>query len=273
MSFRSNAIGRLVATVSLVSLAAAGCGSPGRGQPPAAGPAVSHTEVVAHRGGKPENTPAAFKQALADPDVGAIELDVQVSKDGQLMIMHDKTVDRTTSGKGEVAALTFAELRALRTPRDGTDPVPTLDEALALVAAAPGKRVMVEIKEPTPADTPAKVLASIKSHNLSDRTVVTSFDRNLLDETRKLDPKQATGFISSKDFGAAELGYPGEYLFITYTKVFEEKIAAAHKAGKKVYVWTVNDKAGMNVYLQMGADGIVTDEHGLAAGVKKSFGK
>ncbi|HWI51961.1 MAG TPA: glycerophosphodiester phosphodiesterase family protein [Symbiobacteriaceae bacterium] len=269
-------IRRLAVTICLLSVVAAGCATKSETKPPAAAPvqgAAAKAEVVAHRGGKPENTLTAFKTALADPDVGAIELDVQVSKDGQLFIMHDKTVDRTTDGKGEVAALTAAELKGLKTPKGGTEPVPTLDEVLALVAALPGKRVFVEIKEPTPADTPAKVLAALKQHNVADRAVVTSFDRSLVDETRRLDPKQATGFISSKAFDAAEIAFPGEYLFITYTKVFTDKIEAAHKAGKKVYVWTVNDKSSMAIYMGMGADGIVSDEYRLVAETKKGLGK
>jgi glycerophosphoryl diester phosphodiesterase len=146
--FRS--LGAALCTLLLLTGCSAGGGAkPEKGAPAvdAVAPAPVQVEVVAHRGGYPENTLAAFKQALGHPDVGAIELDVQVSKDGELFIMHDKTVDRTTNGKGAVADLTAAQLRALKTPREGAaEPVPLLDEALALVAATPAKRALVEIK-------------------------------------------------------------------------------------------------------------------------------
>lgn len=258
----------------LTGCSAGGGAAPEKGAPaanaPASAPAPVQVEVVAHRGGYPENTLAAFKQALSHPDVGAIELDVQVSKDGELFVMHDKTVDRTTTGKGAVADLTSAQLRALQTPKTGAgEPIPLLDEALALVAATPAKRVLVEIKEPTPADTPAKVVAAINKHGLGSRAIVTSFDRNLVEASRKLAPAIATGFVSKK-FGSDEFSYPGEYLLITSGAVTREKVAEAHKAGKKVYVWTVDEKTPMEGYVLMGADGLISNEYGIAAEVKKS---
>lgn len=216
--------------------------------------------MVAHRGGVPENTLSAFKTALADPDAGVIELDVQVSKDGELFVMHDKTVDRTTDGKGSVSDLTAQQMKALKTPKGGSEPVPTLDEVLALLAAAPGKRAFVEIKDPTPADTPDKVLAALKKHSVADRTVVISFDRTLLDAVKRLDPKQPIGFVS-KAWGNLEKEYKSEYLLVTYGAATKELVAEAQKAGRKVYVWTVNDKSIMETYRKMGVDGIISDQY------------
>lgn len=260
-------------------LLAAGCGGKEAGTAPAQAPAPAAkteapalpTEVVAHRGGKPENTLGAFRKALATPEVGAIELDVQVSKDGELFIMHDTTVDRTTNGKGAVADLTAEQIRQLAT-KEGSEPVPTLDQVLAEVARAPGKRVFVEIKGPTPADTPDKVVAAIKKNGVADRATVVSFDRDLVDAVKKLDPKQPTGFISKK-FDKDEMEYPGEYLFITSSVVTKEKVEQAQKTGKKVYVWTVDDKLPMERFLLLHVDGIITNEYPLLIQVKQASAK
>lgn len=242
-------------------------GRPAEGGAKPADARARPAEVVAHRGGKPENTLSAFKAALADPAVGTIEMDVQVSKDGELFIIHDSTVDRTTNGKGLVNDLTAAQMRELRTPKGGAEPIPTLDEVLALLAATPGKRAFVEIKNPTPADTPAKVLGALKKHGVASRSVVISFDRVLLDEVKKLDPGQAVGFVS-KSFGNLELSYPSEYLVIAYGAVTPDKLAEAQKAGKQVYVWTVNDRPIIETYRKMGVDGIISDEYRLVAETK-----
>jgi glycerophosphoryl diester phosphodiesterase len=247
---------RLAVLLVLLALTT-GCRGPAAPASPA-----RDVDVVAHRGGAPENTVSAFKAALADPDVDVIEMDVQVSKDGGLFIIHDKTVDRTTDGKGAISELTSEQVKALKTPKGGAESVPTLNEVLALLAGAPGKRAFVEIKNPTPADTPAKVLAALKQHGVADRAVVISFDRPLLDEVKRLDPKQPVGFVS-KAFGKLEKEYPSEYLMVTYGAATKELVAEAQKAGRKVYVWTVNDKPIMETYIKMGVDGIISDQYRL----------
>ncbi|MDF2627570.1 MAG: UgpQ [Symbiobacteriaceae bacterium] len=248
---------RRLAMLLVLLVMAAGCGGTAASNAP-----PRDVDVVAHRGGVPENTLSAFKAALADPDVDVIEMDVQVSKDGGLFIIHDKTVDRTTDGKGALSELTSEQVKALKTPKGGAESVPTLDEVLALLAGAPGKRAFVEIKNPTPADTPAKVLAALKQHGVVDRSVVISFDRPLLDEVKRLDPQQPVGFVS-KAFGNLEKEYPSEYLLVTYGAANKALVAEAQKAGRKVYVWTVNEKPIMETYIKMGVDGIISDQYRL----------
>jgi glycerophosphoryl diester phosphodiesterase len=140
------------------------------------------------------------------------------------------------------------------------------------VAAAPGKRVFVEIKEPVPADTPAKVLAAIKQQGIADRAIVTSFDQSLLDPVRKLDPGQAVGFIS-KSFGSTEINYPSQYLLITSGAVTAGQMAEAHKAGKKVYVWTVDEPRAMESFLRMGVDGIISNQYRTLAETEANLTK
>jgi glycerophosphoryl diester phosphodiesterase len=234
---------------------------------------AAKVEIVAHRGGLPENTLSAFKQALATPGVGAIELDVQVSKDGELFIMHDKTVDRTTTGKGEVASLTAVQMRELKTPREnGAEPVPTLDEVLDLVAATPDKRVLIEIKAPTPGDTADKVVASVNKHKLADRALVTSFDAPLVEATRKVASTQATAFVSST-WSSKVLSDPSPYLLIKDSQVTAQAVADAHKAGKKFYVWTVDDKVVMERFILLGVDGLISNQYALGIQVKESMSK
>src|SRR5688572_15081750 len=103
--------------------------------------------IIAHRGGPdraPENTLAAFRTAIA---LGAdgVELDCQRSKDGALVVIHDETVDRTTNGKGQVGALTLAQLRGLDAGQG--EPVPAFEEVLNMSKAA-GVQLVAEIKSP-----------------------------------------------------------------------------------------------------------------------------
>jgi glycerophosphoryl diester phosphodiesterase len=265
-------VGAALFTLALLTGCTQAGGAPAKEAPapaPVMAPAPRNVEVVAHRGGYPENTLSAFRQALATPEVGAIELDVQVSKDGELFVIHDKAVDRTTTGKGNVKDLTAAEIRDLKTPKAGAEQVPTLDDVLALVAAAPEKRVVVEIKAPNPADTPARVVAALEKHGLTKRSVVISFDRGQAEAARKAAPAQETGFLS-KEWNSSVLSYPGEYVLITSAAVTRKAVEEAHAAGKKFYVWTVDDKMPMEAFMLMGVDGIISNTYEVLVEVKKA---
>jgi len=177
------------------------------------------TRYVAHRGGAaqwPENSLSAFRNALA---LGAriLELDVHLTADGAVAVIHDPTLERTSSGTGPVAASTTADLKRarLRGP-DGVltdDWVPTLDEVLALAGPA-GAALLVEVKTPGPAvryerqgervtavpgpryeGLERNVLDLLRSAGVSDRTFIMAFNPAVLAEVRALAPEQPTTLL------------------------------------------------------------------------------
>ncbi len=140
------------------------------------------TRIWAHRGASgyaPENTMPAFELALAQGADG-VEFDVQLSRDGVPVVIHDETLERTTDGTGPVAGRTVAELRTLDARNGRSDyavtPIPTMDEVLALLAPS-SVRINIELKnseEPYPG-LEEKVVAAVREHGLDARVVLSSF--------------------------------------------------------------------------------------------------
>ncbi|MCS7221334.1 MAG: glycerophosphodiester phosphodiesterase [Anaerolineae bacterium] len=243
---------------------------------------------MAHRGGAalaPENTMLAFQNALA---LGAdvLELDVRASRDGELVVIHDETVDRTTDGTGKVTEMTLAQLQALDagyrySPDNGHSfpyrgrgiKIPTLREVLT---AFPEARVNIEIKQVTPPieETVARL---IEEMGAQDRVLVVASDDGVIKRFRRLMPGIATGasagevqsFYLLQRFGLGAFYRPvanalqvpdrsGEIQVVT-----PRFVAAAHAQGMKVHVWTINTPDRMRQLLQMGVDGIITDRPDL----------
>jgi glycerophosphoryl diester phosphodiesterase len=241
-------------------------------RPPGAPPAV-----IAHRGHSavaPENTLAAVTAARR---AGAdwIEVDVRFTADGVPVVIHDRTVDRTTGGAGAVAELPAAEVTGLDAgswfgPGFTGEPVPTF-AALCADLAAHGGRLLLELKPPMTREQVARVLAMVREHGLHRRVVVQSFTarlvadaadtapwapRALLAEHLHDDPVAAcheVGAVAYNPDAAAVLARP-------------EAVAEWLAAGLATMVWTVNDPAHWPALRAAGVDGIITDRAGdLAA--------
>ncbi|HEY8394531.1 MAG TPA: glycerophosphodiester phosphodiesterase family protein [Thermaerobacter sp.] len=252
--------------------------------------------VIAHRGGaglRPENTLEAFRHAVA---LGAdwLELDVHLTADGEVAVIHDETVDRTTGGTGSVHEMTLAELKALDagyhwTPDGGrTFPyrgrglrIPTLDEVLA---AFPETPVLIELKDDDPALAQA-VADRIRLHGAAGRVMVASFHDRTLDRFRSLAPGVATSlahdetlrFVILQRLGLTAFHQPqGVALQVPeYSgrlKVFSGGLVRlAHDRGLAVHVWTVNDPRKMEQLMVAGVDGILTDYPDRALAVRSSL--
>jgi glycerophosphoryl diester phosphodiesterase len=240
------------------------------------------TLLAAHRGGAalwPENSLLAFRNAIA---LGAdfIEFDVHLSKDGELVVIHDPTLERTTTGAGPVKDLTVAELKALRLKdRTGAvtgEAVPTLDEVVA-VAAQGKRRMLLEIKvDAARARYPGieeKVLALLDRHGMAGSTVVMGFGAPTWRRVRELRPDIATcALYSARSLAgtslAAELtmlraaGVP--FIGVEHTVVDAAAVAEARKAGIGIGAWTVNDAAEMQRVIDSGAAILITDKPDLA---------
>ncbi len=250
--------------------------------------------IYGHRGARsyvPMNTLPAFELAILQGAQG-IELDVQLSADGHLIVLHDFTVDGTTDGSGAVRDLTFAELRELdasarfvpsAVPLNGKVPgpfrnlrLPTLDEVFQLVRDAADKDfvVNVEIKAPyCSADgkegpealdgVEAAVAASVDRYAMEDRVIISSFNPPTLGRFKALRPQIPVGFLveSSAKVDTSALMAHGDYeaWHPHFSMVNEASVGREIQAGRMVNVWTVNDVSEALRLAGLGVHGIITD--------------
>ncbi len=222
-----------------------------------------------HRGAAghaPENTMASFEAALR---LGAhvVELDVRRSRDGELMVIHDASIDRTTDGRGEVASLPAAELRAVDAgvrfaPKFRGQRIPLLREVLEWASGR--TELVVEIKgDPHPQPgVEEQVVALVAGHGMLDRVMVISFYHPSLRRVRELEPRIATGMLYTGFFadtvGAARAAgadcvRPGWHDWNSAL------VEAVHASGLVAGGWTVDDEAAMARLLDMGVDSITTN--------------
>jgi glycerophosphoryl diester phosphodiesterase len=224
---------------------------------------LSQPVIFAHRGASahaPENTLAAFELALAQ-NADAIELDVKLSADGQVVVIHDATVDRTTDGRGSVAAMSAAEVGALDAGQG--ERVPPLDAVLDRYAATP---LLIEVKE---ARAAGPALAAIQRRQAEPRVVVGSFVR------RALVPFWRAGVASTPPRSGVALallasrlglGVPGPHRAFAVPEyhrglriVDRRFVRAARQSGRPVHVWTVNTLEQGRRLRAQGVCGIITD--------------
>ena len=231
--------------------------------------------VFAHRGDEahaPENTLSAFKQAV-EKGTDGIEFDVKLTADGQVVVLHDQSVDRTTNGTGNVAKLSFAALRELDAGKQfpGQFPgekIPTLDEVFETV----GKRVYmnIELKNyPTPFDLLVpKVTDIIKKHSMEERVLFSSFLSLSLQKARKLLPDVPRGLLTIPGWMGAwgrTFGWRGDYTALNPPMVDINigLINQVHASGKRVIVWTVTAEEDIKRMIGLGVDGIITGDPAL----------
>ncbi|TDE15095.1 glycerophosphodiester phosphodiesterase [Jiangella asiatica] len=216
----------------------------------------------AHRGAAaelPENTMAAFRLAVAQ-GADELELDLRLSADGRLVVMHDATVDRTTSGSGAVSALTWDELRAL--DAGGGEPVPSFEEVLDGTEA----RLQVEIKAPEAIGPLARLLAERPAE--LDRISPCCFDQDVVAELAVRFPSAPVGLISKTGSAAlveraVELG--ASRVLFGWSGMTKDLVAAAHERDLEVSVWPVETAEQLQDALALGVDGFTTDHPGRMA--------
>lgn len=231
---------------------------------------MKKTMVWAHRGAsgyKPENTMEAFELAIQQ-EADGIELDVHTSADGELIVMHDETVDRVTDGSGQISKMTLAQLKKLKvsTPAEpnGIYRVPTLKEVLDLMRKTDMK-VNIELKNSIVFydGMEEKILKLVKELRMEDQMIYSSFNHFSLLKLKELDAQVETGILYSDGWvGQAEyakkLGvdalHPAVY-HLQYPGFVEE----AGKAGLKMHVWTADEPEHIQMVLDAGADAVITD--------------
>jgi glycerophosphoryl diester phosphodiesterase len=227
--------------------------------------------VVAHRGNSavaPQNTLVAFEAAWR-AGAGSIELDVQLTADGQVVVIHDDTVDATTDGTGTVTALTLDQVRALDagswfSPAYAGQRVPTFAEVVDLLVRRPGIDLLLEIKGSWTVDQVRLVTEPIAAAGLRDRVIAQSFWPETVAATAQADPALRRGllvFEPREDLLdlCAELGVmtcnPFGMLLVTDPGL----VARLHDAGIQVMVWTLDEPEHWAAAVDLGVDGIITD--------------
>jgi glycerophosphoryl diester phosphodiesterase len=259
---------------------------------------------AAHRGGAalwPENSLAAFAGALA-LGIDLLELDVHLSADGEVVVIHDPTLERTTEGTGTVRAQPAAALRRLRLRgRDGAlgeDRVPLLDDVLGLAARA-GVELLVELKGPAFSvryardaagqlqtvpgplyeGLEARVLARLAAADMTARAAVMAFNPAVLATVRTLAPAQRTTLLVARDHveraaaravdtveWAVRLGVTD--LGLEHTLIDSDVVEAAHARGLVLGAWTANDEGALRRLATLGVDLITTDRPDLAVRIR-----
>lgn len=213
-------------------------------------------KIIAHRGAsyfEPENTLRSYKIAI-EMGADSVEVDVRLSKDKELIIMHDADVSRTTNGKGLVKDLSLNELKELDAGKG--ERIPTLEEVIKLVKNKIG--LVVEIKEP---GTENKIIETIGDYNL-ENTILTSFYHKAVKNVSKFNFKIDTGIIFvGEPVNVHKLAADAnaDIIFPSYRYMTEELVKNAKKHDLTVYPWAIDDEIIFKKFAEMGVDGIVTN--------------
>lgn len=226
---------------------------------------------LGHRGfpeKAPENTTPAFVKAM-EAGAHGIELDVRLSSDGALVVIHNRTVDQTTDGRGQVSRLTLAELKALDagawfSPEFAGTRISTLEETIEALPKNAFINIEIKSSAVTGSALEQKVSAVINSHSLYGRVIVSSFNPFSLVRIKKMNRRIPVGMLYLPilpvlpRFNLLNLIKP-EALHPHYKKVNAAYMAQARFQSYRVNVWTVNTLAEMKKMLDMGVDGIITN--------------
>jgi len=235
--------------------------------------ARAQIQVIAHRGASayaPENTLAAFRVAI-DQRADWLEVDVQQSSDGQLVVFHDLRVDDRTNGRGAVRDLTLAQLRELdagakfRAEFAG-ERIPTFDEVVEL-ARAHNVKLFPELKNPNLyPGIEERMVAALHAADYDNQTIVQSFSTESLRRVRELNPRLRLALLYSAQQPLR--GDPPSWAYVLgpeWPLVVGDRaiLRDAHAAGRQVVVWTVDNPSQIRQAIEARVDGIITNRPDL----------
>jgi len=242
------------------------------------------TRIAAHRGGAalwPENSLLAFRSALT-LGVDALELDLHLTADGEVVVLHDPTLERTSTGRGAVRDARLADLTSVRLKtREGgetAERVPTFAQVLDLVAQSSSEllpEIKVDAHRQRYDGIEEKVLALIRARGLMARTTIQAFQANTIRRLRELEPTARTMLLvgrgdverdrarpaeavrRARELGATDLG-------MNHRLIDADVVAAARAAGIRLAAWTVNDESDIRRMIDLGVDLVMSDRPDLA---------
>jgi glycerophosphoryl diester phosphodiesterase len=217
---------------------------------------------VGHRGAKAyetENTIESFKKAI-ELGANAIELDVRISKDGNLIVFHDDNLKKVFGKDIRVGEATLKELKTLTENK-----IPALDEALHFIDKKVDN-ILIELKE---VGYEKKVIDVVIKQGLLDRAVIISFHEEALLNIKKLNKKIETGLVYARHKSplTSALALNAQYIVPLYRFTHTKNIEDAHKKNLKVIVWTINNKEEAKGYIAKGVDGIASDRPDIFKGI------
>ena len=232
--------------------------------------------ILAHRGWSgvaPENTLSAFKLALTDPTVDAIECDIQLTKDGEIVVVHDFTLGRTANSTGLVKDYTLAELRQLDfggwfSPNFQGEKIPTFHELLSLIDGK--KRLVVELKTTANLypELGEKLLAAIQAYP-QETLMIESFNHGLIKQIKDQNPELCTGLILHDDVTLLleQIKYTNSnFISIFFGNITQPLVDALTAENIEIILWTLNQSWQYNYIKQIqGTFYLASDHPGLAA--------
>lgn len=237
--------------------------------------AAQHTMNIAHRGASgyaPENTMAAFDKAL-EMKADYIEIDVQLSEDGEVVLMHDAMIDRTTDGSGSVDDYTLEELKQLDAgswfgPQFAGEQIPTLEEVLDTYRGKIG--ILIEIKNASQhPGIEEEIAAALEEKNMdkpnNGKTIVQSFDHGSIAHFNALLPNVDTGVLVGynaegiSDAQLAQFSTYADYVNPNHQMVDTDLVSRIHDYGMQIAPYTINDQSRINELMDYGVDGIISD--------------
>ena len=227
---------------------------------------AADTEITAHRGGAwkaPENTISALQYTI-DSGADYAEIDVQETKDGELILLHDDSLKRTAGVKKNVWDMTLKQVEKL----DAGDSfhknfrgekIPEFTEVLKFCKGRLDLNIEIKYNGKNKGIV-NKVVRAIKENHFEDHCVVTSMNYQFLKQIKKTAPEIRTGYIMTMTYGGVQGMEAAGFFSVKHTYVDEKFVTQAHALGKEVHVWTVNYKGDAKRMLDMGVDNIITDD-------------
>ncbi|HIX76474.1 MAG TPA: glycerophosphodiester phosphodiesterase [Candidatus Fusicatenibacter merdavium] len=242
---------------------------------------MKRVKIFAHRGASayaPENTLEAFQLAM-NQGADGIELDVQLTKDGELVVIHDETIDRVSDGKGAVRDYTLEELKKISVSNHFEQypdvKIPTLREVLELVK--PGTmEINIELKTGIfwYPEIERKVLELVKEEGMEDRIIYSSFNHYSVQKIKELSPEAETAYLIGDvmlDVAAytKNTGIKGLHPALFHVKM-ADFLKEYKESGIALRVWTVNEKDQIRWLIDEGVDAVITNypDRGLEARVE-----
>lgn len=224
--------------------------------------------LTGHRGAaklEPENTLLSMRKAI-DLGVDQIEIDVHLTRDQHLVVIHDTTVDRTTDGEGAIADFTLAAVKQLDASKG--ERIPTLQEVIDLVR---GKVVLqIELKGP---GTTAPVIEAIKQNSIENEILLTSFVHDRLREARQLNPNLKLGALWAEpppDACEQAIDMGAEAIHIQHLNIDSQLVQKAHAHGLKIRAWNPDTVEEIQRVIDLGVDAIGSNRPDLLIAIGRT---
>ncbi|MFI3141519.1 MAG: glycerophosphodiester phosphodiesterase family protein [Clostridia bacterium] len=247
--------------------------------------------IISHRGAnryRPQNTIPAFEKSI-EIGVDGFETDVHLTKDGQIVLCHNHEIDETSNGKGEISKLTLEQLKrydfgSYFSEKYAQTKIPTLEEFLTISKAAGIQVLNIEIKSQKERNSEIvkQTIETVKSFDMYDQLLISSFDTDVLIEAKKYDQNCKTGFLISPtqnfstvlkksvvETAVKQLGADAIHPFSRF--INKALVEQAHEQCLIVNTWTVNTSSNFSKMIQCGVDGLITDYPDVAHGMLSKF--